>query len=90
MNLFGRTLALFTVPNYDQEPPDALVNWLNDLEQEWEGNDTGLIFFQDDGGRPNEECPQIHAPGSQVMAVREDSTAKWRFILVAPPPPTGV
>ena len=89
VNYFGRTIALFTVPSADQHPPEALVNWLNDLDQDWEGNDTGILFFQNEGGMPC-DAYHIHAPGAQVMAVREDSTAKWRFIAVAPPPLNSV
>lgn len=89
---YSPTRAVFKVteedlrPNGEPHPNDAahdeLVDWLSQLDQLWEGDSSGLVFYQDAEGNPTER-PYIHFPGQWVEATREDTTAPWRFIPLA-------
>lgn len=36
----------FKVPNYDEDPGDEMVNWVNECSIDWDGDESGIIFWK--------------------------------------------
>ena len=42
-------MRLHRIPNYGEDPSEELVEWLSNLEQDWDGDDCGLNITLPDG-----------------------------------------
>lgn len=56
------TLGCFTVPAYDEDPNEDMINFLHELPIEWDGDECGINFYN-----PGEEEPLLVVPGDTFV-----------------------
>lgn len=39
----------YQIPAHNEEPSTEMVEWLHENAENWEGNDTGIVLYHDDG-----------------------------------------
>lgn len=37
-------VTAFQIPDYDQDPPEGMVEWLHENPKEWEGDSSGILM----------------------------------------------
>jgi hypothetical protein len=62
-NADGALIACM-IPNYGVEPGEEMIEWLSTMEQEWDGDDSGITILDASG---DTEKDQVGAPQDFVF-----------------------
>lgn len=56
---------MWRVPDYDEDVPEAMIEWLDNVDRQWwEGDESGIAIYSNDGD-PDET--DIAAPGNYLV-----------------------
>lgn len=64
-------ITKYQIPDYNSDASDEMVEWLHKMEQEWDGDECGIIIWKKD---VDDEDPYVGGPGDYVC---EENGIYW-------------
>jgi hypothetical protein len=60
-------MKVWQIPQRDEMPSDEMIEWLHEMSQEWDGDESGIVIFPPLG--PNGEVGEskVGGPGDYVV-----------------------
>lgn len=55
-------MKVWKIPQHDEMPSEEMIDWLSEMTQEWDGDESGITISPPDGGDA-----KIGAPGDYVV-----------------------
>jgi hypothetical protein len=63
------TIRCFQVPTHDQMPSEEMIEWLHEMTQEWDGDESGIVIFPPVGSNGEVGEEKIAGPGDYIVSV---------------------
>lgn len=60
-------MKVWKIPQHDEMPSEEMIDWLSEMTQEWDGDESGIVIFPPVGPNGEIGVEKVGAPGDYVV-----------------------